>query len=83
MTYEMESEAETMCNLSDGVEKRGIKKGIQQGIQQGMDTGTMNALLGYIRKKKVSIEAALEDLDIPVANHERYSALLREQLHGV
>ena len=43
----------------------------------------MNALLGYIRKKKVSIEAALEDLDIPVANHERYSALLREQLHGV
>ncbi len=24
MTYEMASEAETMCNLSDGVEKRGI-----------------------------------------------------------
>ena len=67
-----------MCNLSDGVEKRGIKK----GIQQGLDAGIMSALLGYIKKKKVSIETALEDLDIAESNRERYRALLQEQLHG-
>ena len=63
-----------MCNLSDGVEKRGIMKGI--------DKGTINALLGYIKKKKVSIEAALEDHDIAESNREKYTAILREQLHG-
>ena len=70
MTYEMESEAEMMCNLSDGVEMRGIDKGMMQ------------ALLGYIKKKKVSIEAALEDLDIAENNRAKYSTLLREQLQS-
>ena len=36
MTERMEGEVEQMCNLSDGVEQRGIQKGIQQGIQQGI-----------------------------------------------
>ncbi|MBQ2282751.1 MAG: hypothetical protein II250_01085 [Agathobacter sp.] len=34
MTEEMEEEVEQMCNLSDGVEQRGIEKGIKIGIQQ-------------------------------------------------
>lgn len=59
-----------MCNLSDGVEMRGIDKGMMQ------------ALLGYIKKMKVSIEAALEDLDIAENNRAKYSTLLREQLQS-
>ena len=59
-----------MCNLSDGAEMRGIDKGMMQ------------ALLGYIKKMKVSIEAALEDLDIAENNRAKYSNLLREQLQS-
>ena len=59
-----------MCNLSDGAEMRGIDKGMMQ------------ALLGYIKKMKVSIEAALEDLDIAENNRAKYSTLLREQLQS-
>ena len=34
MTEKMEMEVESMCNLSDGVEQKGIQKGIAIGIEQ-------------------------------------------------
>ena len=37
MTERLEVEVEQMCNLSDGVEQRGIQKGIQQGIQYAVN----------------------------------------------
>ncbi len=77
MTYEMESEAEMMCNLSDGVEMRGFNRGVDFGV----DKGLLSALMGYIRKKAVSIETALDDHDIAVENRAKYTQLLREQLH--
>ncbi len=39
MTRDLESEVSLMCNLSEGVERKGIEKGIQQGIQQGIQRG--------------------------------------------
>ncbi len=77
MTYEMESEAEMMCNLSDGVEMRGFNRGVDFGV----DKGLLSALMGYIRKKAVSIETALDDHDIAAENRAKYTQLLREQLH--
>ena len=53
MSYEMENEVNIMCNLSDGIERRGY------------DSGSIDRLIAYIKKKKVSIETALDDLDIP------------------
>lgn len=35
MTREMESEAITICNLSDLIEEEALQKGIEKGIQQG------------------------------------------------
>ena len=34
LTEKMEEEVEHMCNLSDGVEQKGIQKGIEIGIEQ-------------------------------------------------
>ena len=34
MTEKLEAEVENMCNLSDGVEQKGIQKGIEIGIEQ-------------------------------------------------
>jgi len=36
MTESIEGEVERMCNLSDGVEQRGIEKGIEKGIAKGI-----------------------------------------------
>ena len=36
MTEKMEGEVERMCNLSDGVEQRGIEKGLRQGIMSSV-----------------------------------------------
>ena len=49
-------EVRQMCNLSEGIEKKGIEKGIQQGIQQMV----VNAL------KSNSIEQVAEILLLPV-----------------
>ena len=35
MTKEMEDEVDDMCNLSSGIEERGLKRGITQGIEKG------------------------------------------------
>ena len=39
MSVEMEGEMEDMCNLSDGVERKGIEKGIKIGHAQGIEEG--------------------------------------------
>ena len=39
MTKEIESEVMTMCNLSEGIEERGIMKGLKQGMTQGLQQG--------------------------------------------
>ena len=44
MTEKMETEVEHMCNLSDGVEQKGIQKGIEQGIEQANRTVVINML---------------------------------------
>ena len=35
----IESEVGIMCNLSVGVERRGLQRGIKQGIEQGIERG--------------------------------------------
>ena len=74
MSYEMENEVNIMCNLSDGVERRGYNK--------GFDAGSIERLISYIKKKKVSIEAALDDLDIPDLKRSEYTKILKEHLQS-
>ena len=39
MTTSLEEEVDIMCNLSEGIEERGIEKGIKQGIEKGIEKG--------------------------------------------
>ena len=43
MTQTLESEVSLMCNLSKGVEEKGIQKGIQQGMDKGKIYGAIAA----------------------------------------
>lgn len=42
-----------MCNLSKGVEEKGIQKGIQQGIQKGIDKG-ITAMILTLKELQIS-----------------------------
>ena len=52
MSYEMEKEAEVMCNLSDGVEKRGFNRGLSQGIDSDILTGYISNMRLFLSKSQ-------------------------------
>jgi len=69
MTEKMETEVEHMCNLSDGVEQRGIEKGIEKEH--------LRAIKKKLEKKK-SIEQIADELEIEVSDVENYIQLIQE-----
>ncbi len=60
MTKTLEREVSTMCNLSKGVEEKGIQKGILLSIRNLMET------MGW------SVEQAMEVLKIPEEEKSKY-----------
>ena len=72
MTTEFERGITNMCNLSDGVEAKGIAKGIEQGIEQGLEQGTLSSLKNLIDTTGWSVEKALEALKVPEDDREEY-----------
>ena len=52
MTEEMEGEMEKMCNLSDGVERKGIEKGIKIGLEQGVERAQRLVVENMLRLNK-------------------------------
>ena len=77
MTKTLEREVSTMCNLSKGVEEKGIQKGIEKGIQKGIEQGIEKGILLSIRNLMEtmgwSVEQAMESLKIPEEEKTKYS----------
>lgn len=53
MTQALESEVSLMCNLSKGVEARGIEKGRQEGRQEGRKEGIL-AMVSAFRDLQIA-----------------------------
>ncbi len=66
MTKTLESEVSIMCNLSKGVEEKGIEKGILLSIRNLMET------MGW------SVEQAMEGLKIPEEEKSKYLEELKK-----
>lgn len=66
MTQELESEVSEMCNLSEGVEQKGIAKGIITSIRNLMES------MGW------SIEQAMDALQIPTEERNDYLNMLKK-----
>ena len=64
MTKEMESEALNMCDYSKMVEDKGIIKGILQSLKN------------LIKNSNMTIEQAMETLEIPEKERAMYTAKL-------
>ena len=67
MTKTLESEVSTMCNLSKGVEEKGIEKGILFSIKSLMET------MGW------SAEQAMGGLKIPESERDKYITELKNE----
>ena len=80
MTREFETEVSEMCNLSEGVERRGIAKGKAEGRTEGRaegrTEGLMEALQNLIRNTGWTVEKAMETLGIPSSERTSYEKLL-------
>ncbi|MCM1257246.1 MAG: hypothetical protein NC307_05285 [Roseburia sp.] len=74
MTKELESEVSEMCNLSRGIEERGIEKGIEKGIREGVLASIQNLMesMGW------SVEQAMKALKIPETEQSIYTDNLRK-----
>ena len=70
MTQELEREVSEMCNLSEGVEQKGIAKGIAKGITASIRN--LMESMGW------SIERAMDALQIPMEERKVYLNMLKQ-----
>ena len=66
MNEDMEMEVRQMCNLSKGVENRGIRKGIVQGREEEK----LNLIRRLMKKLNLTLEQAMDVLDVPKSEQE-------------
>lgn len=66
MNEDMEMEVRQMCNLSKGVEERGIRKGIIQGREEEK----LNSIRSLMKKLNLTLEQAMDVLDVPKSEQE-------------
>ena len=70
VTKTLESEVSAMCNLSKGVEERGIAI----GLERGTEIATLNAIQNLMETLKLTAEQAMEALKVPEAERVELSA---------
>lgn len=70
MTEKMESEVIQMCNLSDGVERKGMEKGIE--------TTLLASIKSLMDRLKMTAEQAMDALSIPESEQEKYQKMLKQ-----
>ena len=91
MTLAMEREVTVMCNLSKGVEEKGMAKGlakgmmegmakgITEGMAKGMTNGILASIKNLVKNMGISVEQAMTVLEIPEAERQNYRELLQRQ----
>ncbi len=64
-----------MCNLSKGVEEKGIAKGMAAGMTNGLLTSIKN----LVKNMGLSAEQAMSVLEVPEAERQKFMDLLERQ----
>ena len=77
MTKTLESEVSAMCNLSKGVEERGIAIGLERGMERGLEAATLNAIRNLMETLKLTAEQAMEALKVPKEEKVKYAGMLK------
>ena len=80
-------EVRSMCDYGDYVEKMGTEKGLQRGILQGKEQGflqgsenkTVEDIQSLTKTLKLSVDEAMDALQIPIEERANYLKLLSEK----
>ena len=75
MSQAFEEEVSNMCNLSEGVEQKGIQIGIQTGIQQALTESIKNLM----DTMNMAAKEAMDALKIKEEDRSHYAELLKTQ----
>ena len=75
MTEHLERGVSEMCNLSKGIEEKGIQKGIEQGIEQG----TLSSIKSLMESMGWSLEQAMDALKLSGEEREKYLSSLTDK----
>ena len=86
MTKELESGVTDVCNLSKGIEEkgiaigmeRGLKAGMEAGMEQGMEAGMLQAIKNLMDTLKLTAEQAMAALKVPENEWLKYAGKLNE-----
>ncbi|MDO4292542.1 MAG: hypothetical protein Q4C65_04830 [Eubacteriales bacterium] len=84
MNESLEKEVNTMCNLSELILEEGLEKGredtkekgLEEGLEKGREDTTCKMLKNLIKNMKVSLSQALDILEIPESERNKYQKLL-------
>ena len=87
MTQKLDQEVSSMCNLSEGVLRKGLTRGMAQGMAQGrvegraegLAEGILSSIQSLMKNLNVSVERAMTILDIPEGERQAYLDLLQKQ----
>ena len=79
LTKRMERSLTEMCNLSQGVEEKGIAKGLARGRAEGRAEATVTLIRNLMDSASISIEKAMSMLKISEEDREKYIELLEKQ----
>ena len=77
MSEEMKGEFETMCNLSQAIEDKGIAKGIEMGRAEATFQTTLANIQSLINTLSLSAEKAMDALNIPQDDRKQYLCHLK------
>lgn len=79
MTMELESEVSELCNLSEGVYKKGLSNGMEQGLAQGLERGLEQGLeRGIQGAVELLRESGIDDSTIMKNIMKKYQLSLEE-----
>lgn len=69
MTQDIERRVNTMCNLSEVIEERGINKGIEKGIEKGNAQRLVKSIEANMRNFEIDLETACKGNEITVEEY--------------
>lgn len=76
MTRTLETEVETMCNLSQVVLEEGMERGMEKGLIKGRAEGMVTSIKNLMDSMGWTIEQAMAALKISEADRPKYTKLL-------
>lgn len=68
-----------MCNLSEGVMRKGVAKGRAEGMARGVTKGILSSIQSLMETMNLSPDQAMAALKVPEAERQKYADLLKEQ----